>query len=206
MSKSTKFIAALGVVAGLGVAALPLSSYATASISGQVDLEVTVDNAIAMTIQGEGEDDYTYAGSDPAAFGGEEFTLDYSKTGPSSSKATLSQHDKNETMKSTITVYTNVVTGYNLGVKDADANTALVSEENTIPAGDTIVAGTAAWGYKVNNAGDYAAVTAENVNIDSFDQATMNGHETVVSYGVSTAEDQASGTYKDSIIYTATTK
>lgn len=66
MSKSTKIIAALGVVAGLGVAALPAFTYAAQvqqSVSGDVDLFVEVQPAIAMTITGNNDADqsYTYA-------------------------------------------------------------------------------------------------------------------------------------------------
>ncbi len=49
MSKSTKIIAALGVVAGLGVAALPLSSYA-ATTSGNVLVQAQITDSIAMRI------------------------------------------------------------------------------------------------------------------------------------------------------------
>lgn len=59
MSKSTKIIAALGVVAGLGVAALPAFSYATQtpqSVDGNVELYVEVQPAISMTISGNNDD------------------------------------------------------------------------------------------------------------------------------------------------------
>ena len=62
MSKSTKIIAALGVVAGLGVAALPLSSYAAegdGTISGSVTIGANITSSIAMRIQ-SAADDYTY--------------------------------------------------------------------------------------------------------------------------------------------------
>lgn len=49
MSKTTKIIAALGVVAGLGVAALPLTSYAA---NESVTLTVTVDPAISLSHSG----------------------------------------------------------------------------------------------------------------------------------------------------------
>lgn len=54
MSKTTKIIAALGVVAGLGVAALPAFTYAT-STTGDVQVVVEVDSAIAMTIAGNND-------------------------------------------------------------------------------------------------------------------------------------------------------
>lgn len=58
MSKSTKIIAALGVVAGLGVAALPAFTYAAQtpqSVDGNVELYVEVQPAIAMTITGNND-------------------------------------------------------------------------------------------------------------------------------------------------------
>ncbi|MBO7720499.1 hypothetical protein J6S35_02580 [Candidatus Saccharibacteria bacterium] len=54
MSKTTKIIAALGVVASLGVAALPAFTYAT-STTGDVQVVVEVDSAIAMTIEGNND-------------------------------------------------------------------------------------------------------------------------------------------------------
>lgn len=64
MTKTTKVIAALGVVAGLGVAALPLSSYA-AEVNGNVRLEVTIDPSLAMRIHSNSDAD-TYAEVTPA--------------------------------------------------------------------------------------------------------------------------------------------
>ena len=92
-----------------------------------------------------------------------------------------------------------------LTVKDADDNLALVSGLNTIPAGTNIVAGTSAWGYKVNG-GAYTAITAADASVHSSDEATMGGDITNISYGVSTSEDQAAGVYTDTIVFTATTK
>ncbi len=58
MSKTTKIVAALGIVAGLGVAALPSFTYATQvpqTITGDVDVIVEVQPAIAMTITGNND-------------------------------------------------------------------------------------------------------------------------------------------------------
>ena len=65
MTKSKTIIATLGIVAGLGAAALPLTSYATQtqqSVSGNVDLYVEVQPAIAMSITGN-NDTNTYYGT-----------------------------------------------------------------------------------------------------------------------------------------------
>ncbi len=75
MSKSTKIIAALGVVAGLGVAALPMAAFADQTgdpaverVAGDVDIYAEVQDAIAMTITGN-NDANTYYGTpaDPEA-------------------------------------------------------------------------------------------------------------------------------------------
>lgn len=51
MSKTTKIIAALGVVSGLGVAAMPALTFADGtSVSGNVKVEVEIEPAIAMRI------------------------------------------------------------------------------------------------------------------------------------------------------------
>ncbi len=51
--KSTKIIATAGVVAGLGVAALPAMTFATGTVvKGQAEIRAEVNEAIAMTITG----------------------------------------------------------------------------------------------------------------------------------------------------------
>lgn len=76
MTKTTKVIAALGVVAGLGVAALPLSSYAAdgVSVSSNVKVETTITSALAMRIQSNNDGkSYTAVtpenGADPSTKG-----------------------------------------------------------------------------------------------------------------------------------------
>ncbi|MDO4987170.1 MAG: hypothetical protein Q4E46_02550 [Candidatus Saccharibacteria bacterium] len=150
------------------------------------------------------------------------------KVGPSSSYASLlpnsvlNGNDDNG-FKSTIKVYTNNKSGYTLNVKDADSTLALSkittgedpTVNATIPAGTesegsfSLVAGTAAWGYKVDTASadnsGYKAITASDVLVKTKTSKTSNGEETKVYYGVATSSDQAAGVYTDTIIYTATT-
>lgn len=55
MSKSTKIIAGLGVAAALGVAALPVATFAaqtTTTYSGQVALSATIADELSITIDG----------------------------------------------------------------------------------------------------------------------------------------------------------
>jgi len=272
MSKTTKIIAALGVVAGLGVAALPAFTFATGpSTTGNVEVDVEVEAAIAMTIVGNNDDGSLYNGG--VAF---TYTEVQNPTGnPSENKYyeliegnyVLSEDDEvdendtyytrssnyasvdnsaptgvavvdghtaatisgtsssytkllpnaasdDSTFKSTIKVYTNATSGYTLTLNDQDTNTSLVKGDNeaTIPAvgtvsGNQVVAGTAAWGYKVGDGAAWLAVPdseAEGATIKTRGTATEGGEETTVYYGVSTASDQATGVYKDTIVYTAT--
>lgn len=140
MSKSTKIIAGLGIVAGISVAALPAFTFATASTSDQVDLYAIVDPAIAMVIEGNNDGGTIYdGGADATAWGAAHGKAQGSNPASSvvdgygvsplvdntlisSSATTISPNgivNGNETnnFASLITVYTNNRTGYNLTVK-----------------------------------------------------------------------------------------
>ena len=230
MSKSTKIIAALGVVAGLGVAALPAFTYAAETVTGNVDLYVDVVPAIAMTITGNNDDNSHYgsgngavdvfnpAGAASSSIDGHPTPATPTTTASSSWASMLPNAivdgDDTNGFKSTITVYTNNASGYTLNVKDADATLALtkVGSTETIPAltadGD-ITPGTAAWGYKIDTAATegvgYKAIKATDAQVKTRATKTSGGEQTKVYYGVATASDQATGTYTDTIVYTATT-
>ncbi len=233
MSKTTKIIAALGVVAGLGVAALPAFTYAAETVNGSVDLRVDVVPAIAMTITGN-NDNNSHGGSgngavdvfNPATAASSSIdghtTPAAATTVASSSWASLLPNavvNGNDTngFKSTINVYTNNVTGYTLNVKDADTTLALTGANGTIAAGTVtdpattfdLVAGTAAWGYVVDTASadgtGYTPIDSDDAQVKTRATKTSDGEQTVVYYGVATASDQATGTYTDTIVYTATT-
>lgn len=97
MSKMTKAVVALSVVAGLGVAALPLSSYAASSNPATVDLYAQVTGNVSMTVDDE-----------EINFGGLDATNDIVP------KST------------TITVTTNNSNGYKIEMTDSDNNTDMV--------------------------------------------------------------------------------
>lgn len=233
MSKTTKIIAALGVVAGLGVAALPAFTYAAdpVSVDGAVKIDVEVQPAIAMTIQSDNDDSTTYFSTSNAAFatakgitgqGYEEYTKSEGTfTNFSSATTSLLPNAKDETMNSVVTVYTNNAAGYTLSVEDADNNNSLVSGSNSIApisATGRLAAGTAAWGINggdlVNSEDDsetgltFYAVPVHGNALTAKANGLMaqNGEATTFHYGVATSPTQAQGTYTDTIIYTATTK
>ena len=225
MSKTTKIIAALGVVAGLGVAALPAFTYA-ATVSGNADVLVEIEPAIAMSIVGN-QDGVTGSGYDNVKIksdninninGTDVTSFVTTNAATSGSKTTMLPYSvvnggtDDATFKSTINVYTNAAY-YNLTVKDNDNDLALKNGTYEIPAGTIqsgdsdfdLSAGTAAWGYVVDTASSdgthYKAIEATEANIK---HAANSSTETVVYYGVATAATQATGVYSDTIVYTAT--
>lgn len=235
MSKTTKIIAALGVVAGLGVAALPAFSYAAETVTGDVDLYVEVVPAIAMTITGNNDDNSHYGSGNgavdvfnPATAASSSIDGHPTPAAPTTTASSswvsllpnaVANGDNTNGFKSTINVYTNAHSGYTLNVKDADSTTALtkVGSTETIPAGvpesgDTtfdLAAGTAAWGYVIDNASTtgegYTPISATDAQVKTRGTKTSGGETTTVYYGVATASDQATGVYTDTIVYTATT-
>ncbi|MBR2589044.1 hypothetical protein IKE84_01740 [Candidatus Saccharibacteria bacterium] len=237
MSKSTKIIAALGLAAGLGVASIPVATFAAPSrtpyaVDGNVDLYVEIPTAIAMTIKGNNDDDSLYteqgvthvsnensvgynvnginvydgyatdATQDPAAHAdtgtvdGHQVTNEdatnhiLNKTGSlkSSSYAFLNQNDftvgtldgtgVNDGFKSTITVYTNNGTGYNLnasGIEGSSPDLTMTAGDNTyrIPAAAIAgEAGTSGWGYKT------VKYMLDGANADNEDEKEIEGTTT----------------------------
>lgn len=263
MSKTTKIIAALGVVAGLGVAALPAFTFADGpSVQGDVELNVEVSPAIAMTITGNNDAHATDAiqytavtpvgTEDPSDEGWYEWstatgafveTADTSvvegkkyyeqstdttgvdvfapysagagsvdghaeafKIGPSSSTLSILPNSVG-TMTSTVTVYTNNHAGYKLTVKDSDTTTALTSTESSIPASATTTAGTAGWSIAGGDLEASAIVSSEAAQplvVKNTNSKTSGGDATTMTYTVATASAQETGTYTDTITYTAT--
>lgn len=180
MSKMTKVIAALGVVAGLGVAAMPLGSYAAETATTNVDIYAVVDNSLSI----EASKDTVNLG--PVSVGGV------------------------ATGSTTVTVNTTAPKGYALNIKDSDDNTSLVKMTDdgatidsatpaSIAAG-TLVDATSAWGYKTSSDA-YAAITTSDVEIDSTDAAGEGSTE--VTFGVKIGTGQAEGTYKGGVVFTA---
>ena len=193
MSKTTKIIAALGVVAGLGVAALPAFTYA-AQVSGNADVIVDVQSAIAMTIEGN-NDTATGYGVAKAKNPGTITSLDNltaqdlanfsntTATTVSSSHASLLPNasvngDDGEStgttetdngFYSTVTVYTND-SGYTLNIGALSALTKQYTGEPpvtpaTIPATGIVKAGISGWGYKTSIQADAADTSTANYDV-----------------------------------------
>lgn len=186
MSKMTQTIAVLGVVAGLGVAALPLSTYAaTTENPATVDVLATVNGSISMTVA----DEEVHVGT-------------VNTDGTIASKSTI------------VTVSTNNTNGYKLEMTDSDTNTNMVQIDAngdplnggaSIPTGD-LTAATSGWGYSVDNGAKYNVVPALGATPATIasSSATATDEATTVTFGVKAAAGQAEGNYKGTVVFTAT--
>lgn len=186
MSKMTKTIAALGVVAGLGVAALPLSSYAaTTNNPATVDVLATVNGTISMTVA----DEEINVGT-------------VTPGGEIASKST------------TVTVSTNNEKGYKLEMTDSDTNTNMLQIDAngdplnggaSIPTGDMSTAASG-WGYSVDNGTTFNSVPPLGGTPATIANSTtaVTDEATTVTFGVKAASGQAEGNYKGTVVFTAT--
>jgi hypothetical protein len=129
----------------------------------------------------------------------------------------------------TATVSTNDTAGYTLKLGETGAGTTLVSGGNTIPASSgtqaSPVAETAnSWGYRVDGVGGFGAgptspasnaaisgsITFAGVaasgspNTIKTTSTTASGDTTSIWYGVAVDTTQPTGTYTNSVTYTAT--
>ncbi|MBP7760627.1 hypothetical protein KA093_02435 [Candidatus Saccharibacteria bacterium] len=139
------------------------------------------------------------------------------------------------TASDTVTVTTNHGTGYNLSLKDADANTNLVNGGNNIPTSSSTTWGSPAtlsnntWGYGIasgtanltagsNFSASYTAQTDQTTDSHLFlgvkttDQllrttsaAAGSGEVTTVWYSAKADTTNPTGTYTDTVTYTALT-
>lgn len=128
----------------------------------------------------------------------------------------------------TLTVSTNNTLGYTLQIADSDATTTLVSGSDTIDASSGTQASPVAqsvntWGYRVDGVGGFGAGPTSGQNSGAISSLTFAGmpansspntikttastasnDTTTVWYGVAADTTQPTGTYSDSVTYTAT--
>ncbi len=200
MSKMSNVLAALGVVAALGVAALPLSSYAAESTDGTaVNENATVKLTIAKKLS---------------------LTLD-------TTEADLGDGSQTPSIKAT--VITNNTNGYDLKIAGSTTTGSVKTVLTSGVVADDIIAlsaGAAApaaltagtssvWGYTVTGddiatgftgegAGKYAGVKVDGETIASNGEATAaEGNVTTVTFGADLVDNQAAGTYTGQVTFTA---
>lgn len=195
MSKMTKTIAALGVVAGLGVAALPLSSYATIVTD---DTTVTAQAIIGEAIS---------------------VTADATDDTVKIENVTANQEVKEGS--TVLTIQTNNTSGYNVNIKDSDTTTALTTAggdaADGIPASATLTKGNKGWGFKASTSTEGVAVSGAGQAYRAIETTPLalasrstgasvqDGDKITLTFGVVVDSSIAAGTYSDDVIITATT-
>lgn len=209
MSKMSKAILALGVVAGLGVATLPLSSYAADySQSAQAKVQVEVGGAISIAVD-SGNTDKTLVDLGQLMVNGDV------KTGSV------------DVIVSTNNTKATDGIAYNLTMSMAGESNALSNGNGaTIPAG-TPQQGDSAWGWTqstITDADSIAAATWAAVpvkgssaatlttatgkvpaaTVDADNKVTAGSETTTVTFGASADGNQQEGVYTGSVVFTAT--
>lgn len=203
MSKTTNALIALGVVAGLGAAALPLSSYAAPTpiegtgnpitSTGNVPVQLKIDETLSMFITNEaGDADFT-------------------------SPVALTSTDKENYTSTPIAIKVNAGNkeGYHLtmhGSAGKGTATALTNENGTeIATGDLTSTTASEWGYKVlkgttgatiDAAWNAVQAEADAATIDSLNKAGVQ--TTQVTFGAHVIAGQEAGTYDGQVTFTAT--
>lgn len=219
MVKSKNIIAGLGVVAGLGMALLPLGAFAETATSDAVEHTVrgTVSDIISIAVSTNKEEEL--------------------KDGSKISLVDLEPGKLNADLEHTVAVTTNARGGYQLKMNAKDAKNALryitsydttnddvaatYSDSITIPSvtTDTALAdgGNAGWGYKIKKSGGSytgnfkqiptaatAIATASSTDVASKTATYTDNY--IVNFGILPATDQLSGSYEATLVYQAITQ
>lgn len=186
MSKTTNALIALGVVAGLGAAALPLSSYAADPATDKVGVTLTIEDELTIEADKSTTD-----------------KVDLSGTGHTGA-VTLTVVTNNQKgynlgiMGSAATNPTSLT---------SDLGDQITAVAGTLASPAALSATTSEWGYRLadTEADKYAGVTGDNAVIKTTDAPTgTSGDETVVTFGASIKDGQPAGTYNGEVTFTAT--
>lgn len=181
MKNTTKLISALTIVAGLGVAMLPLGSYA--ATTSNTKLQVTIGETLSIATS---DDNNTV---DSAISGKSEGQL----------KETLTINS-NKGNGYTVTVKA-ATTDPNMTIQGGgNEKIEALSAEGALEAGK--------WGLRVGGSGNYLAVKGSDQEgttvIDKTGVAVNDASE--INYGVFPAANQKAGTYSVDLVYTVTAK
>ena len=193
MSKYTKIVATLGVITGLGIASLPLATFAapipldgSVPSSQNVVVQLTVGDAVAVAVDSN--------------------NVNAGNVSPNQTK----------NVSTTVSYATNHNTGMTLTVKDLDEDTDMtaglsgspVAGINVISAGTNgNVAGTGNWSIKGGLLTSPTAMVKQSQTALKVQEANAPVNTTGnVDYDFSTGASQLPGTYQDTIVYTAAVK
>ena len=177
MTKLSKAIAVLGVVAGLGVTALPLSSYAANPQSEEISINAKVGSVISLSVDSENVD-----------FG------------------TLNPDAEPVEKQINATVSTNNTSGYTLKISATETALKDNNNGNnySIPAG-VPTKSTSAWGIKGGDITTYEAITSTGNTLKNT-STVANSEKTEISFGITVSNTQQTGSYAGQAVITAATK
>ena len=226
MSKSTKIIAGLGVAAALGVAALPMATFADTSGTHTVTVTASVEGSIIVKAN---TGDITEASTDITG-GSNTGNIAFGDLGIGDQAV----HDE----VTVIDITTNYPNGYELNANagqlshQTEGSTAFIDRASAqaFTTGEgTFTGSTSVWGIKVTKANwDYTAQTpgwsgtagtlsagadytttdynavANGVIDDTGVLSTQTRSKYTMNYGIGIATGQASGNYSGQVVYTVT--
>lgn len=202
MSKMTKTVAALGVVAGLGVAMLPVGAFAAPADTNAVyDGAATQD----VTFQAEVDDYIQITVTEAAVVAADAATTTKNATG-STTFAIKSNNAKG---------YTGTIAASTLDNGSASAVMLGKTATNKIPGGTAPAAGTSAWGYKITVPSGVTGNTVNSMTGATTDAKTFaektgaaaaDGDTYTLDFEASVSASQAADTYTGQVTLTATAK
>lgn len=195
MSKMSRAIAVLGVVAGLGVAALPMSTYASNTASKSAKVQVEVGGGISIALENPTD----------GSFDVDTNTLDLGEVKINGAPVSGVINVK---------VSTNDPAGYSLTIKSQSTETAMTSDNgSSIPAGEA-AQGTSAWSFSGGDITNLTAIKATDQVLKAngattdgdSDASTPADEVTPVTFAVSADASQPEGVYTGNVTFTATVK
>lgn len=193
MSKYAKIVATLGVITGLGIASLPVATFA-APIALDGSVPATQNVVVQLTV------------GDAVAVSADNGTANGGNAAPNQAKNATSG----------ISYATNAANGMIVNVKDVDEDTNMTvsSHTGTVAGTDVIAAGTTgstagsgSWSIKGG------LLTADTAMVKQSETALKvaesNGPVNTnlnMTYNIATGGSQLPGTYQDTIVYTVVAK
>lgn len=216
MSKSTKIIAALGVAAGLGVAALPAATFAAETVQ-TVPLKVVVADSFELSVTSTADttDPETGEVTKGAFTGATGVALAAGASDNASSSTILAKSNRTGGYKVTVAgTGSDWNNGTTLKRSATDADGIAPYENPVTYDGFENYSTTTGWGIRIAssdegvttgnfNATTYTGVSGTN-NIIEYSETTSGnaGKSVVANYGVSLKDGQPAGTYIGNITYT----
>lgn len=193
MSKYAKIVATLGVITGLGIASLPVATFA-APIALDGSVPATQNVVVQLTV------------GDAVAVSADNGTANGGNAAPNQAKNATSG----------ISYATNAANGMVVNVKDVDEDTNMTvsGHTGTVAGTDVIAAGTTgstagsgSWSIKGG------LLTADTAMVKQSETALKvaesNGPVNTIlnmTYNIATGGSQLPGTYQDTIVYTVVAK